>query len=813
MAFIQVKDLVCSYSLNPDDKVLHIADLKIEKGKIIFLLGASGSGKSTFLETLGLMNNTLAAGDIELDRGDRVISFASLWKEKGNKTLNEVRRKNLSFIFQNTNLMENFTAYENICLSQMIKEGSNQKTAMEGAQALMNQVGLPLSEVSQNKLSVNLSGGQRQRVSFARALNNNFSLLLCDEPTGNLDEINARELLKIIRENIAGNRSAIVVSHDVNLALQFADQIIVISKDPAKKYGEILNENIYNREQWQSLAQDELRNFREKIVSFFRAAADRSVKTSEKETSVRSHKTYKSLFLNKESRILFGKANANLLLVTAITLLTLLASGFASGALDYIERKYNDPFVNWLTIRIPDFKNSNKDIQHYTKKLNEQAKSGRFAILQTTTYKDFWLPFFDHHANSYSYSKGRTIAFDDPLLGDLLGPENLVRGIPFRESGDLSVILTEKMLQRMKYETGAGFIYMNYHEINPMDKRDSLFKVPVPVRAVVKSIPGKLDFLVTEDYYLAYKNFDNSVFSFMGPQRRQVIILCGSDKSKAEILKGQIEKMIGNKYPDCFTEMDTCEQVNTSGEYKVVTSFDEIPADYLRTESLYRDICGLPSFKSDEFTRIFYYGNPDLSTISALDNFLSINLGEGGLDQVDSISKFILDEFNQNQEQQDQMSVIQIDAGTIKEKKNFNYLGKITFFIAAMLIVFSVMSISLFISNLLRSHLTRVKMNIGTYKAFGLSDREATKIYLQIMLRFIGICIGGAFLLAWACGQLLEKYISSGMRMEENIDYFSLLDWNTFILVILIIGISISVSYYHINKILSKTPGDLIYNR
>ena len=110
MNLIQVKNLVCSYSSHIKDKVLEIADLNIEKGKIVFLVGASGSGKSTFLETLGLMNNTLRSGDIILDHKDGKISFSELWRESSNYKLNEVRRKNLSFIFQNTNLMENFTA-------------------------------------------------------------------------------------------------------------------------------------------------------------------------------------------------------------------------------------------------------------------------------------------------------------------------------------------------------------------------------------------------------------------------------------------------------------------------------------------------------------------------------------------------------------------------------------------------------------------------------------------------------------------------------------------------------------------------------
>ncbi len=815
MSLISVRDLVCSYNLNPEDKVLYIRNLDIERGKIVFLLGASGSGKSTLLETLGLMNNTLSGGDIVLDRGDLKFSFAELWKEPGRTTLTAVRRKNLSFIFQNTNLMENFTAYENICLSRMIKEGSDQQTAMAGAELLMTQVGLPPGEVSTSALSVNLSGGQRQRVSFARALNNDFSLLLCDEPTGNLDETNARELLRIIRENIRGDKTAIVVSHDVNLALQFADQIVVINKDPSKGYGEVLPENIFSRDYWTSLPSQGLQEFRSRIVTYFANTREKNV-AHKNDRQFKWHKTYKTLFLRKESRILFGKNNMNLLLVMAITMLTLLASGFANGSLEYIRKKYNDPFINWLTIRLPDFKNSGKDIQYYKGKLNEQVKAGRFSILQITSYKDFWLPFFDKEGRNF-YNKGRTIAWDDPLLGDLCGEGNLINGQPFVKLNDIALIITDKMLNRVETWGENEYIFMNYHEVNPLSPNKETFRVPIPVRAVVKSIPGKLDFLVTEDFFRAYKNFDQSVFSFDGQQRWQITLFTGSDKALAGKLQQEVEQFV-QKGPGWDTLMidcrvDTCEQVNFPGQYKLIVQFDPMPEDYLVTEHLYHAIRKLPSYNADKVLRIFYYGVPELSTVSTLDNYLSINLAEGGLDQVDSIARFILDEFNVGKESEDQTGLIQIDSGMIKEKKNFNYLGKITFFMAAMLIIFAVMAISLFVSNLLKSHLNRVKMNIGTYKAFGLSDQESTRIYLQIMMRFILLSILGAFLLACGIGYISEYYISHQLKMEENIEYFRIFDWNTLALISLIIGISLAVSYYNIHKILSKTPGDLIYNR
>ena len=163
--------------------------------------------------------------------------------------------------------------------------------------------------------------------------------------------------------------------------------------------------------------------------------------------------------------------------------------------------------------------------------------------------------------------------------------------------------------------------------------------------------------------------------------------------------------------------------------------------------------------------------------------------------------------------EKDEMNLIQIDTRFLKEKKNFNYIGKMTILISALLIVFAILAISLFISNLLKTHLNKVKMNLGTYKAFGLSDKESVNIYLQIMLRFIGISLIFSFAIAYIIGSFLEIWIGLSLNINEDVKYFKLVDTLTFLLIAVIIIVTTLVSYININRILSKTPGDLIYNR
>lgn len=282
-----VKDLICSYNIKGGQEVLRIKKLNIPKNKLFFILGASGSGKSTLLETLGLMNNTIAKGEITFfDENDRGVSYGSIWQENSDSELNLLRKKYYSFIFQNTNLMENFTAYENISLAEMIKSGTFLSETTGNVTNLLEKVRLPLTEVNKSTLPTNLSGGQRQRLSFVRAFSTNPLVLFGDEPTGNLDEENSNELFRLLKERIGQGTTGIIVSHNIDLAMEFADKIIVITKDSRNGYGEVLPENIFDRRDWEGLPPQELTVFRHKLQSYYTPNLD--AKKTDEVKAVRS---------------------------------------------------------------------------------------------------------------------------------------------------------------------------------------------------------------------------------------------------------------------------------------------------------------------------------------------------------------------------------------------------------------------------------------------------------------------------------------------------------------------------------------------
>lgn len=232
-----IKDLKCSYVSGKT--ILEIDRLDIYEGQITFIVGKSGSGKSTLLETLGFMNDTFSSRTVDqvvfhYPASEEKMDLALLWEKPLDKH-SEFRNRNYSFIFQENNLLEHFNSSENI-LIPMLLSGKDKLEGMKEIQKAFERIHLPQDVFNRNIRL--LSGGQRQRISFLRALLSNKPVLFGDEPTGNLDPITAKTLMTMVREDIGhSGSSAIIVSHDLNLAHLFADRIVTLKVDDEKQCG------------------------------------------------------------------------------------------------------------------------------------------------------------------------------------------------------------------------------------------------------------------------------------------------------------------------------------------------------------------------------------------------------------------------------------------------------------------------------------------------------------------------------------------------------------------------------------------------
>lgn len=187
-------------------KVLKGIDLQVNKGEIVSIVGASGAGKTTLLHIIGSLDRS--------DQGSVHINQTDISKLNDRK-LAAFRNKHIGFIFQFHHLLPEFTAMENICIPAFIA-GSSKKAAEQRAMELLDFLGL--KDRSTHK-PAQLSGGEQQRVAVARALMNNPDVVLADEPSGNLDSQNARELHNLffsLRSTFG--QTFIIVTHNEELA-------------------------------------------------------------------------------------------------------------------------------------------------------------------------------------------------------------------------------------------------------------------------------------------------------------------------------------------------------------------------------------------------------------------------------------------------------------------------------------------------------------------------------------------------------------------------------------------------------------------
>ena len=214
MEILKVENLVKSYG-SGDTKVeaLKEINLSIKKGEFVAIVGPSGSGKSTLLHLLGGVDKPTS--------GKVYINDVDIYNLK-EKDLSIFRRRNIGLIYQFYNLIPVLTAKENILLPA---ELDNKKVDNNYLDDLLKTLGL---FERQNHLPNQLSGGQQQRTSIGRALINRPSIVLADEPTGNLDSKNSKEVLELIKLSVKKyNQTLIMITHDNNIALQ-ADRVITI---------------------------------------------------------------------------------------------------------------------------------------------------------------------------------------------------------------------------------------------------------------------------------------------------------------------------------------------------------------------------------------------------------------------------------------------------------------------------------------------------------------------------------------------------------------------------------------------------------
>ncbi len=213
MSLIDITNIEKHYQMgNEVIKALSGVNLTIEKNEYLALMGPSGSGKSTLMNILGCLDTPSS--------GTYILNSKDVSKLNDNE-LAEIRNKEIGFVFQTFNLLPKLSSLENVMLP-MLYAGKKKSEREELAKLVMKQVGL---ENRMNHKPSELSGGQRQRVAVARAMVNKPSIILADEPTGNLDSKTSNEIMALFAEIHQAGNTIILVTHEEDIA-HYAKRIV-----------------------------------------------------------------------------------------------------------------------------------------------------------------------------------------------------------------------------------------------------------------------------------------------------------------------------------------------------------------------------------------------------------------------------------------------------------------------------------------------------------------------------------------------------------------------------------------------------------
>jgi len=219
---IEVKKLKKTFDhKNGQIKVFQNVDLKIKSGELVALVGPSGSGKSSFLHLLSFLDKPSAG---------KILFLGKDYKNFDEKQKDQIRRKKISIIFQNNNLLSDFTTIENVLMPLIIR-GENYKKSFEKAKNILKQVNLTKRI---NHFPSELSGGEQQRVAIARSIIAETDLILADEPTGNLDFKTSKDVFSYFVKLKKLKKTVLFATHNRELANK-ADYKLSISNGNIKR--------------------------------------------------------------------------------------------------------------------------------------------------------------------------------------------------------------------------------------------------------------------------------------------------------------------------------------------------------------------------------------------------------------------------------------------------------------------------------------------------------------------------------------------------------------------------------------------------
>lgn len=514
---------------------------------------------------------------------------------------------------------------------------------------------------------------------------------------------------------------------------------------------------------------------------------------------------YFRLFVKREGKVVLGKNCSNLWLLTAVLTATFLAIAFSNASLDYLSYKMDDPFINWV-----DIKNEYGEGDFYGLEyaLDSEENKEKYHYHNYQADYSYTYMFFGKEEKNVQYLKCRFFQdLNTPLVEAILGEDNVVKDWVIKDlsvvgNTTIGVIITDEIMRKLGFDTAPS--YIDFQSYSPGADAygfdlfaDEFARTPVPVLAVVKRLPGNVDLISSAYFYQQSQNDYSYPFNMCKADYASSLAYFIPSTLSLDKFKEALAEVAAD-YTSAQFEIDEYSFYSPEiipfreGQFVIANCYRAY-LDYSQLKSINDGL--LKKLSDDGLHRVFAYEFSDCPLRQKA--FVSVHFED--LDKIREFESYVRDSFK-----------VKIEMSQINAKENFNSVSTMGNILSWVIIVFAIVCIILFIVNLLQSYFQKVKRNLGTFKAFGISNVALISVYVLIMAAIILSAILMSVSVTW----LIEGCMHlCGILKDGVFDYLSLWSLKTVFSIIIIIFASVYTVYLVMHKLLKSTPGDLIYDR
>jgi len=536
---------------------------------------------------------------------------------------------------------------------------------------------------------------------------------------------------------------------------------------------------------------------------------------------------YLKLFIRREGKVVLGRNYSNVWLLTAVLFATFLAIAFANGSLNYLNYKMNDPFIKWV-----DIKKDNKEgaFRQLERALSDSLNAATYHYRDYSHDFEYSFNVFGARDSIVIYLKTRFFDMKNrDLIEAILDKENRIAGIPQSDVEDIDersmgVFITSKALTRLGYDQAPAYIDLYQYSEGAADLGFSVVsgrvRVPVPVLGIVKRLPGSVDMVAFTNLYVQ-KIMDAVVLNMNNEDYASSLCYFIPEDVDAIEFDGRLQTLLSERTDVPFIIDDQGYDPGELHSYKNrVTEVDDEGFRYrylgfrrvflTDTLTISPQICCavndalLAEFPGKDIHRLYPY---EYSSSKPSDgDYMSIQFTD--LKEVKRFAENLVGTCG-----------LEVEMSQINAKENFQSVSVMAITLSVVMVIFAIVCILLFIINLLESYFQKVKRNIGTFKAFGISNRELLRVYMTIMLALVT----AALIISLIAVSLVQVILNmANLVKDEGFGFLSL--WHCDVIHAFPPLITVAAALFVIaaaaftvntvmNKLLSATPGDLIYDR